>query len=400
MNSMPRSSRVAVLLFISAVVAMSASSALAAAIAGTWSGSTGMTYVISQTGARFTWSTNTGERGEGTTDADTVQATWNAPSGAGSATGRVTQTDPSGAARRIEWSNGVVFQRAGGAVAPPATPRTFSKWSSITPDQRQFAGQPGRTSPLAVVGDAQFQAGQYMVYVAISDPDSRSVGRISRWTTHGPFSLASGDKWKATLLGSGDPLRMERNTADLLQYSSPGQGRAMIYAHNDDPAHWRAICVLPVGAGLRVNPDCFGGSGNVTFSPVTNDGAGDSGPAANPVRIFNNGNGGGVKNLPARPTTFTMMGTRRIARITTYHWNNGRGAVPGAISLRSASGQVYGPWRAAGVPAQGGGATVYWVASPNQDLPAGAYAVIDSDPTTWAWNDGSGGAGMAWIDAY
>jgi hypothetical protein len=28
-------------------------------------------------------------------------------------------------------------------------------------------------------------------------------------------------------------------------YSPPQPGRAMVYARNDDPANWRAICIIP-----------------------------------------------------------------------------------------------------------------------------------------------------------
>lgn len=146
---------------------------------------------------------------------------------------------------------------------------TFSKWTSITPDQRQYAAQPGGVMPLMVMGGVNFAAGNYMVYIGSSNPNGMTV---AKWNTFGPFSLQSEDKWSATLLPQSQ-LRMDRNAAGLLSYSNPGKNRAMIYARNDDTSSWESICVLPVG--MPVNPNCFGGSGSVVlgFLPPTGAGA-------------------------------------------------------------------------------------------------------------------------------
>lgn len=145
---------------------------------------------------------------------------------------------------------------------------SFSKWTSITPDQRQFAAQPGRTIPLAVLGDGPaFKAGDYLVFVANSSPEGLS---IARWEAHGPYTLIGGDRWRATLLPMAG-LAMDQNTGDLNRYSSPGPRHAMIYAKNFSTTHWQSICVLPVGSGMQVNPDCFGGSGNVVYVPDDTD---------------------------------------------------------------------------------------------------------------------------------
>jgi hypothetical protein len=110
--------------------------------------------------------------------------------------------------------------------------------------------------------------------------------------------------------------------------------------------------------------------------------------------VFDNGNSDAVLNRPTRATVFVLNGSTRIAKITTYHWNDGRGAPAGTIALKSSSGETYGPWQATGEPGQGGVANAYWVADPNVSLPPGSYTVIDSDPATWARNDASVGAGM------
>jgi len=116
--------------------------------------------------------------------------------------------------------------------------------------------------------------------------------------------------------------------------------------------------------------------------------------------IFNNGNISGVYNNPTKPTTFTIKQSHVITKIVNYHWNNAKGALPGTIALKDQSGRTYGPWQAKGSPGQGGVPNAYWNVYPNITLPAGTYTVIDSDPSTWAQNGGSGGAGHTQIEGY
>ena len=105
-----------------------------------------------------------------------------------------------------------------------------------------------------------------------------------------------------------------------------------------------------------------------------------------------------VNNGPTRPSTFTLGEARVLTLLQTYHWNNARGATPGTIGLRDASGQVFGPWQASGAPGQGGVPNAYWNTQPNVRLSPGTYTVIDSDPATWAQNARSGGAGHIRIE--
>ena len=149
------------------------------------------------------------------------------------------------------------------ASAGNAQIQTLSKWTSITPDPRQFATQRGGVLPLVVLGGdtPYFDAGQYMIYVAPSNPNGM---KVSRWNAFGPFALQGNDRWKVTLLPQSQ-LRMENNPAALQAYASPGPTRAMIYVRNEDVTSWHSICVLPVGTGKNVQPDCFGGTGNVVL---------------------------------------------------------------------------------------------------------------------------------------
>jgi hypothetical protein len=134
-----------------------------------------------------------------------------------------------------------------------AVGQTFSRWTSITPDQRQYATQPGGVMPLVVQGSTNFAAGRYMIHVAVSNPDGKAV---ARWNSFGPVELHGNDKWVMSLLPEAR-LRLEHNSADTLSYSSPGPNRAMIYARNLDTRSWQSICVLPVG--IAVQPNCFWG---------------------------------------------------------------------------------------------------------------------------------------------
>ncbi|HWR59445.1 MAG TPA: hypothetical protein VN328_11210, partial [Thermodesulfovibrionales bacterium] len=126
-------------------------------------------------------------------------------------------------------------------------------------------------------------------------------------------------------------------------------------------------------------------------------------PAAPPGKtnvLFNNGNTSGVYNAPTRPTTFTINSPHVITLINNYHWNNGKGARPGTIGLRTQSGQMYGPWQTTGKPGQGGVQNAYWECYPNITIPAGTYTVIDSDTATWAQNSGSQSSGQTRIEGY
>lgn len=116
--------------------------------------------------------------------------------------------------------------------------------------------------------------------------------------------------------------------------------------------------------------------------------------------IFNNGNIDAVYNSPSKPTVLSITAPHVITSIQNYHWNHGRGATPGTISLKSHTGQVYGPWNAKGSSGQGGAPNVYWTVYPNITIPAGTYTIVDSDLATWSQNSGSHGAGFTRIEGY
>ena len=161
----------------------------------------------------------------------------------------------------------VEYVQEDGSQLPPVT---YSPWNPVTRNQGQSIAQPARSIPVRVVGAQHLTPGDYMVYTAIADPNGH---RISRWATHGPLTLRSGEKVLATLNHNplGAELQIERDPPTLLRYDGPGRGTAMVYIRNTDPEHWRAICLLPAGAGMTVITNCFREGSPVKF--VQEDGS-------------------------------------------------------------------------------------------------------------------------------
>jgi hypothetical protein len=113
-------------------------------------------------------------------------------------------------------------------------------------------------------------------------------------------------------------------------------------------------------------------------------------PAGEPVLMWKAGNDGAIEGGGGKPPKVTQDRTYFVTEICTYHWNNGAGSSPGEITLKAADGTTYGPWKTTLRN------KVYWIAEPKQNIPAGTYTLIDSDPATWAQNSSSGGKGMGW----
>jgi hypothetical protein len=154
-----------------------------------------------------------------------------------------------------------------------------------------------------------------------------------------------------------------------------------VNSHNRSIAALSGIVLLIAFAGIQI------GAGQCYALPS---------PDSGEVRVFAQSVCGGVDNDPPNPTLFTIDEPSTITTIGTYHWNHGAGATPGTIGLKSQDGTLYGPWQAFGQPGQGGVQNAYWIATiPNGlDLPAGTYEVVDSDPSTWAYDSESGNSGV------
>ena len=129
------------------------------------------------------------------------------------------------------------------------------------------------------------------------------------------------------------------------------------------------------------------GTAEVTATPT---------PSAAEEEFFRVASLGVAYNGATEPTTFSIDESWLVTYILTYHWNNASGATPGTIGLRASDGTTYGPWQATGEPGSGGVPNAYWVVKPNIVIPPGTYTVLDSDPSTWAQNEETGGAGISW----
>lgn len=133
-------------------------------------------------------------------------------------------------------------------------------------------------------------------------------------------------------------------------------------------------------------------------NPVVGDEKGPVKPLSSyttPQTAFDNFNVYAVTNNPTVATSFTLSSSRLLVSIQTYHWNNGRGALPGTIKLLHANGTVYGPWQATGSPVSGNVKNVYWTVTPNIAIPSGIYTIVVSDKASWSRNSQSQNKGFA-----
>jgi hypothetical protein len=164
---------------------------------------------------------------------------------------------------------------------------------------------------------------------------------------------------------------------------------------DSDPASWSHNAQSGYRGFTRVESypardDSVPGGRDYTGVPVQSEGQ----------LIFEVSNIAGVDNGPTKATRFTLAAPHTITLIRNYHWNHGRGTVPGSIALKGKNGATWGPWQASGSPGQGGVPNAYWTANPNVSLPAGTYTVVDSDPATWSHNAESNHRGFARVEGY
>ena len=120
-----------------------------------------------------------------------------------------------------------------------------------------------------------------------------------------------------------------------------------------------------------------------------------------PKVLFDNTNPAGVLNQPPKAVWISFRQPVQLTLIQTYHWNSGKGAVPGTISLvEKSSGRQVGAWQAVGLPGQGGVPNAFWTASPKLELPAGTYRVAVSNPDSWSYNAESADGGFVTVTGY
>jgi len=108
--------------------------------------------------------------------------------------------------------------------------------------------------------------------------------------------------------------------------------------------------------------------------------------------IFSNGDDTAV-TAGADGPTFSLVEPMTVTVLVTLHV--GEDVPGGSIALKDASGKTYGPFAVHVDPAPDG--NTFWSCEPGVKLPIGEYTVVDSDPATWAKNDGSDGFGFVTV---
>ncbi|HEX7626668.1 MAG TPA: PKD domain-containing protein [Gaiellaceae bacterium] len=114
------------------------------------------------------------------------------------------------------------------------------------------------------------------------------------------------------------------------------------------------------------------------------------------VKLLDTTNGGGVLNGARQPSFITRGKPYCLVSITTYHWNNGLGKLPGTLGLSGPSGNV-GPFKAKSSSGQNGAPNVNWFVNLSTAKPVvinGVYSCVDSDPASWSQNPQTHGTGF------
>ncbi len=112
-------------------------------------------------------------------------------------------------------------------------------------------------------------------------------------------------------------------------------------------------------------------------------------------------NTGGVVNGAEACPLYTAEDDVVLKAVSTYHWNGGNGATPGAIRIYDITGEesvLLGTWEAT---ARGGSGAdnVYWDVFPDIQLEKGhKYHIKDSEPETWSTNEQA--KNMGFVELY
>ena len=183
-------------------------------------------------------------------------------------------------------------------------------------------------------------------------------------------------------------------------YISFGKGYGMRYTYR-----WGVSAVETSSGQQNVgddkpvqNGDTKNGDTTVNDPPTT--GSGSPFGATDSVQVlWTNNNPYGVENNAIDYYVIFDLPNCHVTEIMTYHYGS-KGKEPGTIILYSEDGSKYGPFKTIGREGQGGVVNAYWIATVDLQLPAGRYAIEDSDPSTWSNNQSTDGWGIAEVRGF
>lgn len=230
---------------------------------------------------------------------------------------------------------------------------------------------------------AQNPGNIYVVYSVI-DRESRPwwTQATGVWQAWGPYEFKSGNGY-ILKFGPRDIISM---TEGPLPYYAEGTA-AWLQVENVD--YWDensySFCIVPQKTFFTAS---------TTHTPTQTDAGGET-------LILDIDTLRAVYNRPAGSVYLDLTDKTRITKIQTYHWNYGAGTEsPGSILIvdmnpqESDGGYPMTEYEAYGLQGSGGAPNAYWVVEPDIVLEPGQYMIIDSETSTWAQNDETGGVGV------
>jgi predicted amidophosphoribosyltransferase len=118
------------------------------------------------------------------------------------------------------------------------------------------------------------------------------------------------------------------------------------------------------------------------------------------VTLFSSFNTKEVKGGPVFAQKVKFSKPTFVTRITTFHHNDGNGAVAGTITLEGKKKETGGPWQARNAYGSDGTVNGKWICEPNARMEPGTYKVVVSDEKSWSYNAESGRKGFVIVEGY
>jgi len=318
----------------------------------------------------------------------------------------------------FRWAATLALTFASIASSNAAAPPGWRAWSlgyiSLAAPANWRPPEAEKPSPLHLGGDEWF-------FTLAEQPNDVEKGALLNvaWSDDGSIYSAGA---KPSQIVSSQAAELAGLAADRIEFAvrdryndsagvdvvvkQPLSGRMLTLTCRAPRAEWRSlqpVCeqiVSTVALNVATTaspPTPTPGRSPVTTEPTPNTVAGEQ-PPATPILRLEAQNTEAVVNGPRAETSFTLKAPVYLRTVSTYHWNEGRGAAPGTMSLSDAGGATLGPWRARGESGQGGAPNVNWVAEVNQRLEPGRYVLQTSDDQSWSTNEKRGWKGFYTIE--